>query len=331
MTQAIAVTALAAVAAYLTAAVRLRRRGDAWPPTRDVSFSVGGAALAVTATTPGPGGPFTAHMTQHLIVGMAAPLLLVLARPLTLILRVTGPGRARRLLLAALHSRPATWMVFPPLAALLDMGGLWALYRTPLLTATHHQPLVHAAVHAHILTAGLLFTFAVCRLDPIRRRWNLRWRGATLLTAGAAHALLAKSLFVTPPPGTAVPEDDLQAGARLMYYGGDLVEIAIAITLAVQWYSTTGRTNRRRQRLSRGPSAPRSQKSRGPSRAAGRTTDGASTPPAADTGATPIHARQTPWRAIRQSLHSMPADRPPAGRARRRTLQVACRILRRAE
>ncbi|MGW7054687.1 cytochrome c oxidase assembly protein [Streptomyces sp. NPDC054887] len=245
---AAALIALLAVAAYLTAARRLRRRGDAWSPARDASFTAGGAALAaVTAATP-PGGPFTAHVIQHLVVGMAAPLLFVLARPLTLVLRATGPGRARRALLAAAHSRPAGLLVFPPLAALLDMGGLWLLHRTPLLAAAHDRPLLHAAVQTHVLAAGVLFTFAVCGLDPLRRRWSLRWRGATLLAAGAAHAVLAKVLFAAPPPGATVLPDDLRSGARLMYYGGDLVEAALAVTLAVQWYAATGRAHRARTR-----------------------------------------------------------------------------------
>ncbi|MGI5479979.1 hypothetical protein [Streptomyces lavendofoliae] len=31
-----------------------------------------------------------------------------------------------------------------------------------------------------------------------------------------------------------------------MYYGGDLVELALAVVLAVQWYARTGRAHARR-------------------------------------------------------------------------------------
>ncbi|UGY91337.1 cytochrome c oxidase assembly protein [Streptomyces gobiensis] len=246
--------ALLAVTAYLLAALRLRRRGDAWPLARDASFTAGGTALAYAVLATLPGGPFTAHMVQHLIVGMAAPLLLVLARPLTLALRALPPGRVRRRLLSVAHSRPAAWLVFPPIAALLNIGGLWVLYRTPLLATAQHQPLAHAAVHAHVLTAGLLFTFAVCQLDPLRRRWNLTWRGATLLATGSAHAVLAKSLYATPPPGTAYTAADLHTGAQLMYYGGDLAELALAAALAAQWYGRghqAGQPARTRQRATK--------------------------------------------------------------------------------
>ncbi|MET9324853.1 cytochrome c oxidase assembly protein [Streptomyces sp. NPDC003038] len=237
-----ATAALLFVAAYLLAAARLRRRGDAWPRLRDVSFAAGGAAVAWAAAGTLPGGPFTVHMGRHLLVGMAAPLLLVLARPLTLALRALPPGPVRRVLPAAAHSRTAGRLLFPPVAALLDIGGLWLLYRTPLWAAAQHRPLLHILLYGHVLAAGLLFTFAVCRLDPVRRRWGLPLRGGTLLAAGAAHAVLAKTLYSTPPPGTGPTTADLHAGALLMYYGGDLVELALAVALATQWYAASGRT-----------------------------------------------------------------------------------------
>ncbi|MYZ18509.1 cytochrome c oxidase assembly protein [Streptomyces sp. SID337] len=231
---------------YLLAARRLRRRGDTWSPWRDVAFGTGAAGVVWAAVGPLPGGPFTAHMGRHLLVGMAAPLLLVLARPLTLALRSLSPGTARRWLLALAHSRPAGWLVFPPLAALLDVGGLWVLYRTRLFAGMGHEPWLHALVHAHVLAAGLLFAFTVCRLDPVRRRWGLTVRGTTLLAAGAAHAALAKTLYATAPPGTSFTAGDLHAGSQLMYYGGDLVEAALAAVVAASWYRAAGRRQRRR-------------------------------------------------------------------------------------
>ncbi|MEU9981549.1 cytochrome c oxidase assembly protein [Streptomyces sp. NPDC050856] len=246
----VALATVVAVAGYLAAAARLRRRGDAWPRYRDASFTAGGAALAAAAVAPLPGGPFTAHMAQHLVIAMAAPVPLVVARPMTLALRTLPPGTARRALLAVTGSRPAALLCFPPLAALLDMGGLWLLYRTPLLATAHHEPLVGAVVHLHVLAAGALFTFCVCQRDPVRHGWSLAWRGGALLAAGAAHAVLAKSLYASPPPGTAFAAADLRAGAQVMYYGGDLVDLALATVLAVQWYAATGRARARFRRLS---------------------------------------------------------------------------------
>ncbi|MEU9419041.1 cytochrome c oxidase assembly protein [Streptomyces sp. NPDC048272] len=235
-------------AVYVPAARRLRQRGDAWRRGRDASFAAGSAGVAWAAAGGLPGGPFTAHMMQHLIVGMAAPLLLVLGRPFTLALRVLTPGTPRRALLVLVRSRPVGWLLFPPLAALLDAGGLWVLYRTPLFAAVGHEPWLHALVHAHVLAVGLLFAFAVCQLEPAGRRWSIGVRGASLLAAGAAHAVLAKTLYATPPPGTAFAPVDLHAGAQLMYYGGDLIEAALATVVAASWYRVTGRAEARRRR-----------------------------------------------------------------------------------
>ncbi|MFF1446295.1 cytochrome c oxidase assembly protein [Streptomyces sp. NPDC058295] len=55
--------------AYLSAAGRLRRLGDAWPRHRDVSFGAGAAVTAWAVAGALPGGPFTGHMLQHLAVG----------------------------------------------------------------------------------------------------------------------------------------------------------------------------------------------------------------------------------------------------------------------
>lgn len=254
-TLALVVPIAAAVGAalYIGAAVRLRRRGDAWPWWRDASVTAGAGAVAaaavlplVTATvSPLPGGPFTAHMTGHLLVGMVGPLLVVLGRPVTLLLRTVPVGHARTGLLRVLHSRPAALLTGPAVAAVLDMGGLWVLYRTPLFAAMHDDVLVATVVHLHVFAAGMLFTVAICRLDPLRRRYGLVHPAVVLLLAGAAHSVLAKSLYAQAPPGTTFDASDLEAGAQLMYYGGDAVGLALAVVLAVRWYGEAGRVRER--------------------------------------------------------------------------------------
>ncbi|MGK5637534.1 cytochrome c oxidase assembly protein [Streptomyces sp. URMC 126] len=241
----LALLALAAGAGYLIAAARLRRRGDAWPVRRDLAFGTGAAALAGAMAVPPPGGPFTSHMGHHLVAAMAAPLLLVLGHPLTLALRVLPPGRARRALPALARSRTAACLTFPPLAALLDVGGLWLLYRTPLFAESHHRLLAHAVVTVHVVAAGLLFAFAAGPLTALHRRWGPGWRCLALAGAGAVHGVLAKLLYDRPPPGTHVAPDDLRSGALLMYYGGDLVELCLAAALAASWYAAAGRARRR--------------------------------------------------------------------------------------
>ncbi|MGV9366304.1 cytochrome c oxidase assembly protein [Amycolatopsis sp. NPDC003731] len=230
------VPALLAFAAYEAGAWRLRRRGDRWPPIRDVVFGAGAAA----ALAPG-GSTFTGHMLQHVLLGMVAPVLIVLARPVTLLLRAV-PAAARRRLKRLLEA--AGVLVFPPVAAVLEAGSLWLLYRTGLFAALGDSPWLHV----HVFLTGLLFTTAVCRLDPVRDRAGLGVRAGALIGAAAAHAVLAKTLYVSPPPGVALAVADRQAGAELMYYGGDVVELGLALIIALQWYAARGRAEARSRR-----------------------------------------------------------------------------------
>jgi putative membrane protein len=226
---------------YTASAARLRRRGDRWPVSRDAGCWLGGALLVAAFAVPWEAWlpPFTAHTAAHVTAGMAAPLPLVLARPVTLALR-TLPLPARRALVRLTRSRPVAALVFPPVAAAVDIGGLWLLYRGPLPPSWHHSPLLLL----HLFLAGLLFTFALLAVDPVRHRPGPAVRGGTLLAAAAAHAVLAKSLWATGPPGTAHAPADLHLASQLMYYGGDAVEIALALLLASQWYRAQGRSLR---------------------------------------------------------------------------------------
>jgi putative membrane protein len=77
----------------------------------------------------------------------------------------------------------------------------------------------------------------------------------SLIAAGAAHAVLAKTLYGEPHPGTACTVTDVARGAELMYYGGDLVEIAVAVVLAARWYAASGRDLTRARRMASAPAA----------------------------------------------------------------------------
>lgn len=246
-------TALALIVAagclgYAMAARRLRRRGDRWPYGRDAAVWAGGAVFVGSLAAPWDGWPpFTGHMATHLGIGMIAPLLFVLGRPVTLALRALPVGPRQRFL-SCVRSRPATLLVWPPLAALVHIAGQWAVYRTPLMAAAHHRPWLHTLVSVHLLASGLLFAFAVLALDPLRHRAGLALRGGALLAASAAHGVLAKSLYASGPPGTSFAPADLHLASYVMYYGGDAVGIAMAVLLCHQWYAAGGRALTRARR-----------------------------------------------------------------------------------
>lgn len=255
MTHAPAVVAVVllacAAAGYLTGVRRLRRRGDSWPVGRVAAALGGGGCLAVAGTPPvGDSDVFPVHVTQHLLLAMVAPLLLALSAPVTLALR-TLPRRVRQVLLVALHSRIASALTALPVALALDVGGTYAYYLTGLFRAAEDHPWLHAGVHLHMLLSGCLFSWCIVARDPMPGRSAVGPRLAVLLVAAAAHDILSKIMYARLLPAGAGTADQLRAGAQLLYYGGDAVEVLLAVAVLSQWYARTGRRLRHDER--RGP------------------------------------------------------------------------------
>ena len=228
---------LAAVA-YAGAAIAENRRGKRVWPIHRLIFAILGLGT-IAATLVGPLADlshtsFTAHMAAHLLVGMLAPLLIVLSAPITLMLRTLHVVPARRLA-RLLNSGPARFLTHPIPAAVVNVGSLWALYATGISEVMLNNPLLHYVLLAHFFIAGYLFTVSMVSVDPIAHRANFRLRLGVLLGAVAGHSILAKYIYINPPAGTSVM--DAQAGGVLMFYGGDLIELALIVAFFAQWYS----------------------------------------------------------------------------------------------
>jgi putative membrane protein len=232
----------AAALCYGLAATRLRRRGDRWPAGRIFAAAGGLGCLAAAVAPPvtAHDDVFVVHAVQHVLLAMLAPALLALSAPVTIALR-TLPAGPRRLLLRAVHSRAARPLAWPPLVLILNVGGAYVLYLTHLYALTERRPLPHAVVHVHMVAAGCLLAWSVAGIDPVAHRPGLRVRLTTLVTAGAAHNILAKIMYAHALPAGAGTLADRQAGAQVLYYGGDVTDVVLAVALMAQWYSRTGR------------------------------------------------------------------------------------------
>ena len=206
------------------------RRGSL-PIGRPVRWLLGVAAAAV--------GPYDlrAHVAGHLLLGMVAPLLMVTAAPVTLALRTVPLTRARSLA-RLLRSRPVAVLTHPVVAAALDVGGLWILYRTDLLAAVPT-----ALVHLHMLLTGYLFAFSLVGRDPAPHRAGLGVRAGVLVAAVAAHDVLAKLIYASPPPG--VPTATAEAAGVLLYYGSAPVHLVLFVLLGQEWAAGQRRMRRR--------------------------------------------------------------------------------------
>ena len=227
-----------------------RRRRRSWPALRTLSFALGTGLLAL-GLSPNLMArahmDIGAHMTQHLLLGMYAPLPLVLGWPVTLLLRGL-PVRTAHALTRALHRAPLRWLVSPLAALVLNVGGMALLYLTPLYAAMLTQPWLHLLVHVHVIAAGFLFTLVVAGAEPLPGRAPFRWRVGTLLAGMTLHAVLAKVMYARLlPAGLPDAPEHLQAAARQMYYWGDLSEILLAILLFWGWLRERDRARAREQ------------------------------------------------------------------------------------
>ena len=250
---------LVALADYGSGLHRVRRRGVRWPVIRVAAMLAGSLCTAAAVLPPIASHDelFPVNVAQHLLLGMAAPAFLALSAPVTLALR-TLPRRPRRILLRLLHGFPVAVLAAPATAVVLDLGGLYALYLTGLYQAAEHSDLVHAAVHMHMFLAGCLLSWAVIGIDPIRRRPGTCVKLTALVIAAAGHDTLARLIYAWNLPAGGGPTASRHTGAELMYYGGTVIEVALAAVVMAQWYLASGRavarTRRRSQSL--GPQLP---------------------------------------------------------------------------
>lgn len=215
------------------------RHRSPWPALRILLFYLGLACAGVSLVGPlarSAHDSFTAHMVGHLLLGMIAPLLLVLSAPVSVMLRGLPVVRARAVV-RVLRSPYVRVITHPVVAAILNAGGLWLLYATPLFHAMHGSVWVHALVHAHIFLAGYVFTASLVGADPDPHRAPFKLRAGVLIGFIAAHSILAKWLYAHPP--ASVEHGDGQFGAQLMYYGGDAVDVLLIVLLFAGWYRAT--------------------------------------------------------------------------------------------
>ena len=235
-------------ALYATGVMVLTRRGTAWPPGRLLAAAGGLGCVTVALSPPVVAGThvFTGHVVHHLVLTMLAPLLLAWCAPVTLALR-TLPRRPRRALLGVLHSGPVRVLTAPAVVVVLELGSLTALYLTPLYGLVHTDPVLHVLVHGHMFLTGCLVSWLLVGVDPMPRRPSTPSRLVVLVLLAAGHAVLAKVLYAYPPAALGAV-DDVRGGAQLLYYGGDAVELLLAVSVMAEWWRRTGRRLRADQR-----------------------------------------------------------------------------------
>jgi len=236
---------------YLAAARKLEARGRRWPRRRRAPFLAGLGVLAF-ATQGGVARAdttsFTAHVIQHLLLGMVAPVLLALGAPVTLALQSSN-RELRGRLIRLIHS-PVVRFVSHPVTAWAAFGGsMFALYFTGLYAATLRSVVFHDAVHLAFALSGCLFFWLVVGLDPIPHRMPYGARMLYVLVALPFHTILGVALVTQTKllaPGLTLA--DQQTGAAILWTAGELLGLIAMMIVAAQWMTAEEREAIRQDR-----------------------------------------------------------------------------------
>ena len=97
------------------------------------------------------------------------------------------------------------------------------------------NPVLYHLVHAHFLAAGYLFAWVIASPDPAPRRPSVPARLVVLGVAIAGHAVLSQLLYAGAFVQVPVPADQFRGAGELMYYGGDIAELLLALALVTTW------------------------------------------------------------------------------------------------
>ncbi|WP_407688317.1 cytochrome c oxidase assembly protein [Mycobacterium sp. HUMS_1102779] len=252
----IGTAALVLAALYVAGVVRLRRRGDAWPPGRTASWVTGCLALLfVTGSGVRAYGSamFSIHMVEHMALNMFVPVFLVLGAPVTLALRALPaagadrPPGPREWLVWLVHSPVTRFISHPVTAFVLFVGSLYAVYFTPIFDTLVRYHWGHEFMSVHFLITGYLFFWGIIGVDPGPRRLPFIGRLGLLFAVMPFHAFFGIALMtMTSTAGGSFYSNvhlpwlagiiaDQHMGGAIAWGSSELPILVVIIALVTQW------------------------------------------------------------------------------------------------
>lgn len=244
---------------YVAGVLRLRRRGDHWPLGRSLAFLVGGLGTIVVALESFLGAYdhvlISAHMAQHMLLWLVAPLFLALGAPITLALRALH-GRPRQVMLHVVHSRAVAVLTFPLVAATLYIVSPWVLYYSPLFEATLRSSVLHGLSQLLLVLVGFLWYWALLGTDPLPKRPSYPMRLIAIFAMLPFVALLGVAIMNSSRIlaqdyllslhrawGPSLSSDQ-QVGGMLTWICGDLTALILLWVIFLQWTRASEREAR---------------------------------------------------------------------------------------
>jgi putative copper resistance protein D len=245
---------------WLVRRVAARHPRNPVPSHRHWAWYGGLAAIVAALLSPVEtysGALLTVHMVQHLLLQFVAAPLLLLAAPVTLLLRAANPD-VRRVLLGVLHSRVIRAVTFPLVTWLLFAAVNWGWHFSELYDQALEVESIHWFQHATLFAAALLFWFPVIGADPGPWRLPYPARLFYLFLAMPQNSFLGVAIMnagdVLYPHYATLARDwgpdplvDQQAAGTLMWVWGDLTFLVAMLMVIVAWVRQEERRNAREE------------------------------------------------------------------------------------
>ncbi len=207
---------------------------------------------------------FSAHMAQHLLLILSAPLFVISAVPLAFLW--TLPLAWRRTLShrwqAAVRARRVWSVLTRPLVAwLIFAAALWGWHFPAFYQAALGNDLIHAVEHGCFVAASALFWWALIKPGHYPTRDSMRSYGGGVLSAFSTglHSSILGALLVFSTqlwypayaqgvaPWGLTPLTDQQLAGLIMWLPMGIFYLGAAAALLLLWLNGLERTMQRRE------------------------------------------------------------------------------------
>lgn len=256
-------------AGYMYAWWTLRKRGDRWPISRLLWWTLGNVTL-LFATSSGLGmysmAMFGPHMLQHVILSMGVPVFWVLGGPMTLLLRalpaegrdgVPGP---REWLVVFINNPVSRFLTNPIVAGTQFVLGFYYLYLSDLFDWMGPLHAGHLFMMGHFIISGYVFFWVIIGVDAAPRHLSPFIKMLTLFAMITFHAWFGVAMMQVSEPLNAAFYQQLNfpfhvdlaqqqhLGGGITWGLGEIPLLIVSIAHGVQWFRSDQREAKRYDR-----------------------------------------------------------------------------------
>ncbi len=198
------------------------------------------------------GSYFSMHMTQHVLVTLIAPPLLLLGAP---------PWMFTPLLRRAKVRAAVRWLTQPVTAGLIGAAAFWGWHLPTLYEATLRDRITHDTAHVSMVLAALVMWWPVMSRVPAAPAASVPVQMFYLFVLSLPSGLLSSVfVFAAEPiypayalaaePGGLSALDDQRVGGLIMKLGGTLILWSV---ITIRFFRWAGHTPSERELLGRAP------------------------------------------------------------------------------